>query len=509
MRKIFKYITGRLCITIILIVLQIGLLIMFFTGLWNCSFYIQLLCNIIGLIFVLVIFNSESNPIFKLSWSILILILPLGWILYLIFHIKPSYEKNVLKYSNCLDLTSPYNEKNSQILKNLENEDSTIAKLFRYVQNTSNMGVFQNTNTKFYPTGEYFYLDFIEDLKSAKQYIFLEYFIISHGSMWHEILDILKDKVKQGVEVRLMYDDMGTISLLEYHYDDYLNSLGIKTVVFNKVRAFPNASLNYRDHRKMTIIDGIIAYTGGLNLSDEYINLKSRFGYWKDSALKICGEGVHSMVLIYLQLWNYSSYDDKNKDISKYFKNLKMNSIGYVQPFYDSPFDNHLISENAYMGIINSAKKYVYICTPYLILDNEMITTLSISAKSGIDVRIITPHIPDKKYVYSVTQSNYKQLLQSGIKIYEFENGFIHSKTIVSDDKVSIVGTANFDFRSFYLHFENSILMYNTKAVMQVKKDCLDMFKNQCIEVTLQDYKKRPLSKRAIGFILKIISPIL
>lgn len=509
MRSILKRLTARLCMTIVLMAIQVVLIVAFFTGLWNCSLYIQILCNIIGLIFVLVIFNSESNPMFKLSWIILILVLPLGWTWYVVFHIKPTNERNVLKYSNCLDLTSPYVKGNYNVLERLKGENPKVAKMCRYIQNTSNMGVFINTDTKFYPCGEYFFLDYLEDLKSAKEYIFLEYFIISHGKMWNDILDILKYKAKQGVEIRLMYDDMGTISLLERHYDNYLNSLGIKTIIFNKVKAFPNSDLNYRDHRKITVIDGTIAYTGGLNLSDEYINYKERFGYWKDSALKLSGEAVDSMVLMYLQLWNYASYEDKNTDISHYFKGVKVTSNGYVQPFYDSPFDKYPISENAYMNIINSAEDYVYICTPYLILDNEMVTALGMASKSGVDVKIITPHIPDKKYVYSVTQSNYVQLLKNGVKIYEFQDGFIHSKTIVSDDKVSIVGTANFDFRSFYLHFEDGVLMYDTKAVIQAKDDCLDTLKGRCIEVTLESYKNRPLVERAIGFILRLISPIL
>jgi cardiolipin synthase len=408
-----------------------------------------------------------------------------------------------------VDLTAPYTKENLTTLEKLQNENPHIAKLFQYVRNTSNLGTFQNTETKFYPNGESFFLDYLDDLKSAREYIFLEYFIVSHGEMWHTILEILKRKVSQGVEIRLMYDDMGTISLLEPHYDDYLNSLGIKTVVFNKVKAFPNASLNYRDHRKVTIIDGKVAYTGGLNLSDEYVNLKQRFGYWKDSALRIRGEAVDSMVLMYLQLWNYSSYDDKHTNLSKYFKSFKCATQGYVQPFYDSPFDQHLISENVYMGIINSAERYVYICTPYLILDNEMVTTLSMASKSGVDVRIITPHIPDKKYVYAVTQSNYAQLLRSGVKIYEFKDGFIHSKIIVADDRVSMVGTANFDFRSFYLHFENGVLMYDTEATLQVKSDCLNLMRESSIEVTPQEYKNRPMLKRAVGFILRLISPIL
>ena len=509
MRSILKYLTWRLVTIGLVILLQLIMFVTLFMGLWNCSIYVQMVLKVISIVFTLIVFNSNSNPAFKISWIIVILIIPLGWILYLLFHGTYSSKKEVLKYSDCMDLTSKYNVINDSILLELKQENPEFAKLCQYVQNTSNMTVFKNTDTKFYPCGEYFFEEYIESLKSAKKYIFLEYFIISDGFMWNTILDILKSKASNGVEVRLMYDDMGTISLLKHHYDDYLNSLGIKTVVFNRIKAFPNSSINFRDHRKITIIDGYMAFTGGLNLSDEYINVKQRFGYWKDSAIKLQGDGVKSMVLMYLQLWNYSSYDDKNSNLDKYFSNISGTSTGYVQSFYDNPFSKKLISESVYMAIINNAKDYVYICTPYLILDNEMITTLKYASASGVDVRIVTPSIPDKKRVNEVTRSNYVELLKSGVRIFEFKDGFIHSKTIVSDDAYAVVGTANFDFRSFYMHFENSILMFKTDAVMQVKSDCLDIFDNISTEVKYQDSISVPISKKIWRFILRLFSPIM
>ena len=509
MRSILKYLTGRLLITILLIVAQIVLIVSIFTHLWNGSIYIQCILNIISIVYVLIVFNNDTNPAFKLSWAILILVFPLGWILYIVFHRNSFSKKEVLKYSDCLDLTAPYSTKDTATIEAISKQDTDVAKLFKYVQNTCNMNVFSNTYTKYYPCGEHFFLDFMEDLKSANKYIFLEYFIISHGTMWNSILNVLKDKVLQGVEVRLMYDDMGTISLLNYDYSNRLNSLGIKTVVFNPVRLLPSSSINFRDHRKICVIDGSIAYTGGLNLSDEYINVKSRFGYWKDTAIKLQGSGVHSMVLMYLQLWNYASYDDSHTNISKYFGSPSITSCGYVQPFYDNPFNQCLVSKYAYMSIINQAKEYVYICTPYLILDNEMITALTIASKSGVDVRIITPHVPDKEYVYMVTRSNYPKLIKAGVRIFEYKEGFIHSKTIVSDDKYAIVGTANFDFRSFYMHFEDGILMYNTQAVAQLTNDCKEVFSKLSIEVSYNDCISTPWNVRLLQLLLNLISPIM
>ncbi|MCC8068200.1 MAG: cardiolipin synthase [Ruminococcus sp.] len=509
MRSILKYLTWRLVTIALVILIQLALLVMLFTGLWNCSIYVQAILRLISIAFAIAVLNSDSNPAFKLSWIFLILILPLGWILYITFHGTCASKKEVLKYSDCIDLTSKYNILDDIALEEVTKESPEFAKLCKYVQNTSQMGVFKDTYTKFYPCGEYFFVDYVESLKSAKKYIFLEYFIISHGVMWDTVLEILKDKANHGVEVRLMYDDMGTISLIKRHYDDYLNTLGIKTVVFNRIKAFPNPSINFRDHRKMTIIDGTIAYTGGLNLSDEYINEKERFGYWKDSAIKIQGNGVKSMVLMYLQLWNYSSYDDRNSNLEKYFSNEGCKADGYVQSFYDDPFSKSLISENVYMGIINNAKNYVYICTPYLIIDNEMLMALKFASTSGVDVRIITPSIPDKKNVNEVTRSNYVELLKSGVRIFEFKDGFIHSKTIVSDDVCAMVGTANFDFRSFYMHFENNILMYNTTAVMEVKADCVDIFNNVSNEIKYQDSINISIIQKITRFILRLFSPMM
>ncbi len=510
MRYILKYANSRLLISAITLLVQIVLIVTLFMGLWQCSIYIQVALKVISFVFALIIFNSDINPAFKVSWIILVLTLPLGWVLYLMFHGTRKSKQQVLKYSAHADVVAKYIKPNNCNLNRISKEDSQVAKLCKYIEQTSNMTTFSNTYTKYYPSGECFFIDYIEDLKSAKEYIFLEYFIISSGIMWDTVLNILKDKAQQGVEVRLMYDDMGTISLLPLHYDNYLKSLGINTLVFNPIKAIISPSLNFRNHCKITIIDGKIAYTGGLNLSDEYINKKERFGYWKDSSVKLVGEGVQSMVAMYLQLWNYCIYSDYNTNLDKYFKNVSSyNAKGYVQPFYDNPFNKKSLSENAYMSIINQAKNYVYICTPYLILDNEMANALKVASISGVDVRIITPHIPDKKNVNEVTRSNYLQLIESNIKIFEFKDGFIHSKTIVSDDKIAIVGTANFDFRSFYMHFENGVLMYDTTAVLQVKQDCLNVFNNQSVQILKEDCLNIPLYKKFVRFFLRLFSPLM
>jgi len=325
--------------------------------------------------------------------------------------------------------------------------------------------------------------------------------------MWDTVLEILKTKALQGVDVRLIYDDFGTIKHLEKDYPEYLKSFGIKTCVFNPFHATLDSFLNYRDHRKITIIDGNVGFTGGINLADEYINVKLRFGHWKDSSVLIKGDAVSGLTIMFLQLWYFLNPDEEIEFV-KYFNTVSFESDGFVQPFSDSPINGHLTGEYAYLNLINNAKKYIYITTPYLVLDNEMITSLKLASISGIDVRIITPHIPDKWYVHAVSRANYHCLLKAGVKIYEYTPGFIHAKTIVVDDELAIVGTTNFDFRSFYLHFENGVLMYKSKCVKQVKNEYHALL-DKCEEILLDAYLNEPWIKSFKGKVLKLFSPMM
>lgn len=464
--------------------------------------------TLMSLIFALALVNNDSNPMFKISWLIPILTFTVaGWTFYFIFERRKVSHKTEVKYLEILESSKNTIKQNPDVLHEIEEEHRSAAKIFRYIQNTSNTCVYNNTETQFFPTGELFFRSYIEELKKAEKFIFIEYFIIAKGKMWNSILDILKEKAENGVEVRVMYDDVGTINLLDKNYHKTLNSYGIKTAIFNPFRASLDTFLNYRDHRKITVIDGNVAFTGGLNLADEYINKKVRFGYWKDCALMLKGDAVSSMSLLFLQLWDLAT-DGPEIDFSEYFSTKNYEPDGYVQPFGDGPINGNLIGKLAYISIINHAKSYVYIATPYLVLDNEMITALCLAAKSGIDVRIITPKIPDKWYVHFVTRSNYPVLIKAGVKIYEYSPGFIHSKTIVADDDYAIVGTANFDFRSFYLHFENGVFMYKSKAVQQVTDDYLNIL-DESTEITLDTCNNTPIHKRILRSILRLFSPLM
>ena len=350
----------------------------------------------------------------------------------------------------------------------------------------------------------------IEELKKAKHYIFIEYFIIEEGFMWDSVLDILIKKVREGVDVRVIYDDFGCICKLPHHYDEKLRELGIKCVVFNPVTPVVTVRHNTRDHRKILVIDGHTGFTGGINLADEYINRVERFGHWKDASIMLKGDAVWSLTVMFLQTWNF--YNNFIEDYDNYrpekFKVEEIESDGYVQPYGDSPLDNERLGEFTYLNMINRAKDYIYINTPYFIVDNEITTALELAAKSGVDVRIVTPCVPDKWYVHILTRSYYEQLISVGVKIYEYTPGFIHSKTFVCDDELGVVGTINLDFRSLYFHFECGIWLYKTKSVMEIKEDFLKTL-DVCHEVTLEECRNVKWYIRIIRSFLRVFAPLM
>ena len=362
---------------------------------------------------------------------------------------------------------------------------------------------------KYFPLGEYKFKALVEELKKAKKYIFMEYFIVEEGYMWGTILNILRHKVEEGVEVRFMYDGMCAISMLPYDYPNKINHWGIKCKMVNKVKPFLSTTQNNRDHRKICVIDGCVGFTGGINLGDEYINRKERFGHWKDTAVMLKGDAVQSLTMIFLQMWNVD--ERKEEDYRRYLTpktpGLKR-ELGYVIPYADSPFDNENVGEEVYFHILNHAKKYVHIMTPYLILDNEMITTLTRAAKSGIEVIIIMPHIPDKWYAFVVAKTYYKELIESGVQIYEYTPGFVHAKVFVADDDTATVGTINLDYRSLYLHFECGTFIYNNSEIDRIERDFQQTLA-KCHKVTLIEVKKRSAFTKIAGQVLRLIAPLM
>lgn len=525
MRKFLKFITGRLAWTFLFLLIQAAFI--FVTLKYaESSFGLSVFNFILGLVISFAIFTRNDAPEYRLSWILLISVAPIfGCFMYLIFGNKKRGKWEKRKIENYQELMKEHTIGEFSLVPtqakavfavqppegvlaptNLPPED---IRLQSYLSRVTGSVSYASTEVSYYSLGDYVYPVMLEELKKAKRFIFLEYFIYEKGVFWDKVLAILKEKVAEGVDVRLMYDDMGSINTLPYKYYLELRQYGIKAVAFNPVRPRLNPRLNYRDHRKVCIIDGNTAISGGINIADEYINRRIRFGHWKDNSFILRGSGVWGYTFMFLQLWLFAAPKEYYiEDFSQYYPTEKGHDDGLIQTFGDSPLDDFNVAENAYIHLLNTAKKYVWISTPYLILDSAMINALILAAQCGVDVRIITPAVPDKKIVYALTKTNYVQLLSNGVRIFEYLPGFIHSKMFLCDDKRAIVGTTNMDFRSFFLHFESGSVFYGGSMVSSVKTDFLETFE-LCKEVSLASMKKRSWIMKLTGQVAKLIAPLL
>ncbi len=509
-KKAANILTGRVLIVTILLLIQMVWLGFMLHKLAEYSAWISITFTLVSLVALVYIINSNGNPSVKLAWAIPIVELPVfGGLLYLIFGTKQPQKRMRQALEKADMLTSPYVEDDPNVLIQLRKEDPHMAGQLQYLSDRL-YPTYQNTDARYYPLGEENYEAILEELKKAEHYIFLEYFIVQEGVMWNGILEILKEKAAAGVDVRFIYDDMGSLFKLPSHYEKKLESLGIKTLVFNPYIPFLSTVMNHRDHRKILVIDGHTAFTGGINLADEYINIDSPFGHWKDTGVMLKGEAVWRMTLMFLNMWN--AFRPTDKELDKFRPRVwhreAFTGEGYVVPYADTPLDNEIMAENVYMNLIGCATKYVYVMTPYLITDHEMTVALCLAAKRGVDVRIMTPGIPDKKHVYQLTRSHYPELLDNGVKIYEYTPGFVHAKCVVADDQVATVGTINFDYRSLYLHFECGTLHYRNRVVEQVRDDFLAT-QEQCRRITEYRTDRISLIREVYYAVLRLLAPLM
>lgn len=502
---------SRLFIMLLLMAVQVAAFIFLVMKLSAVFFYMYAILEFISIGVVFYIVSQRNNTSHKLAWTIPILIFPVfGGLLYILLRAGGAsrrFHRNINdSYQKSLSLIKTEND----VLEELESEDKNISNQSRYIAKASAFPPYKNTYTHFFPSGEEFFVTFIAELKKARHFIFIEFFIIREGLMWNTILSILEKKVQEGVEVRVMYDDAGCLATLPYNYRETLRKKGIKCQVFNPFTPLIEIRMNHRDHRKIVIIDGYIGFTGGINLADEYINARERCGHWKDAAILVRGEAVWNMTVMFLQLWGYISKETEDYDRFRPHAHHRgpFISDGYVQPYGDSPIDNEPVGEYTYLNMIGRARRYVYIFTPYLVLDNSMVTALMLAAKSGVDVRIVTPHIPDKWYVFMVTQSYYSMLIEAGVRVYEYTPGFLHSKAFVCDDILGTVGSINLDYRSLYFHFECGVWLYKTQSIKAIKQDFLETFKVSH-EVTLEECQKLGVFKRILRGFLRLFAPLM
>ena len=495
----------RLLVVLIGITLQILLSLIILLYLGKEVAIIQIIYNLLAFIIVINIIKNNTSLSFRLPWIIIILLFPLiGSLLYIIIGnniYTSSSIRRIIKNTNASKKYLVQDEKIKEEI-NKKNYDQ-----LNYISSYAGFPVTKNNEFKYFALGDDAYKPILRELKKAEKFIFLEFFIISEGEFWNNVLTILKDKARRGVDVRVMYDDMGCLGFLPPDYKEELEEYGIKFVVFNKLSPFSNLFMNNRNHRKILVIDGKIAISGGFNLADEYVNFITRFGHWKDNVFFVKGEAVWNYTVMFLNLWNSYKKEDKDYKVFKYSPKKKLKVNGYAAPYSSSPLDNEIVGENIYLNIINQAKKYLYITTPYLIIDSELMNALLLAAKRGVDVRIIVPGIPDKKIAYALTQSYFEQLIKGGVKIYKYSKGFIHSKIFVCDDTISTIGTVNLDYRSLYLHFECGLYMYNTNIIKDVKKDVLTTIERS--EKVTKKQANPGIIKGIWQSILRLIAPLM
>jgi len=471
--------------------------------------YFYLVCELAALAATVCILNSPDNPAYKIAWLIPLLAAPVfGGLLYLLFG---RYRRGpALRTQAAVRRLQPEDAPESGTLERLEREAPEAAVRSRYLLRCAGAVPCGHTQTEYLPMGEALYASMLRELEGAEKFIFLEYFIIQPGVMWDGILDILTRKAAEGVDVRVMYDDLGCLMTLPRHYDRCLRERGLRVCVFNPFRTLLSPRFNHRDHRKICVVDGRVGFTGGVNLADEYINAVEKFGRWKDTGVRLEGQAVYGLTTQFLGLWDYAA---RETDLfSDYAPDpawaASVPDDGVVQPYTDFPMDENQVGETVYLQTISRAREYVYLTTPYLILDNETVTALTTAARSGVDVRIITPHVPDKKAVLFLTRSYYGPLLQAGVRIFEYTPGFIHAKTMVSDGEYAVVGTINLDYRSLYLHLECAAWMYRSRAVTQVREDFL---KTQAVsgEVTEASLgRSSPVRRLWLG-VLRAFAPLM
>ena len=492
----------------LIVILGLGLQILLSLGVYlflaDVVVFINIFYGILGLILVLALIKNSKNYSYTLPWIIILLLFPIiGTLIYIILGRNKTNSKILKAIKKSESDSKKYLIQDDEDLENKIKDNSRM----RYLYNYSGYPITTNNDVTYYKLGEDVFPVMLEELKKAEKFIFFEYFIVAKGKMWNSILEILEEKAKQGVDVRVMYDDLGCISTLSNYYPAELEKKGIKCVVFNPLKAFAGVIMNNRDHRKILVIDGKVAFSGGINIADEYININSKYGHWKDNGIRIVGDAVWNYSVMFLTMWNSFRNDDEDFTKFKYeFKDQKVTG-GYVAPYGETPLDEETTGEDVYLNIINKADRYVYIFTPYLIIDTDMINALILASKRGVDVRIVIPGIPDKKIVYTLSESYLELLVKSGVKLYKYTPGFVHAKVFVSDDKVATVGTINLDYRSLYLHFECGCYLEDMGVIKDIKEDVLNTIEKSH-EVSLKEACPN-LPKGIWQALLRLVAPMM
>lgn len=545
----------RMIFAVLSILLEVAvILVLIFTAGQKAS-WLYVVIRALGVILVLSIFGSSKTASIRMTWMFAILLLPIfGTALYFLIGLNGHTLKMRKRYADIDKILFPMLPNDEEVFEKVQLRSGQLGGVVNYIRRNAGYPVYQNTEVRYFDDAAKGIEAQKEDMAKAQKFIFMEYHAIEDAESWHAIRDVLVERVKAGVEVRVFYDDMGSIGFINTDFVKRTQELGIQCRVFNPFAPGLNVFLNNRDHRKITVIDGKVGYTGGYNLANEYFHITEPYGYWKDTGIRLEGDAVQSLTVAFLEMWNAANPNDKDdKDFKKYVaasaayyaikdKNraeaerlqkdkenyfgimkeaigkeekylentevFKGKNLGFVQPYADSPMDDIHTGEDVYISIAESAQKYAWFITPYLIITDEMCHAFGLAARRGVDVRIITPGIPDKKLVYSVTRSYYNGLARNGVRIFEFTPGFCHAKMSIADDLVATCGTINLDYRSLYHHFENGCLYADNDAVMDTKRDFEETFA-QCKEVTDFYAHGRGAFMRLEQLLLRLAAPLM
>ena len=505
----YNYIPVRYILAAIITILEVLAIIGIVVALCIIIPYFYLALWATEIFCVVKIIASNDNPEYKIPWLLFVLILPVvGFMLYFIFYSRTFSKKYVRRLRRLYG--EKYPEKDETYFSDLKEENATAYNQAKLLCTLSGSHIFTNTKQTYFALGEDMWQNMLYDLKQAKTFIYMEYFIIEEGVFWNSILDILKEKAGQGLDVRVVFDDIGCMSTLPGNYAKQLNKFGIKATPFSRLKGQANNEFNNRSHRKITVIDGKIGYTGGVNIADEYINEIQRFGHWKDVGIRLEGEGVYELTKLFLIDYGVNVKElPENLSTDILYPTSTEKERGYLIPFGDgpAPIYRRRVAQSLIVDMLSNAKRHAYIMTPYLIIDNDMCLALENAAIKGVDVRIIVPHIPDKQIVFEMTKTFYQRLMKAGVKIYEYEAGFVHAKCYLVDDEIAMVGTINLDYRSLVHHFENGVWMYNCALIADIRKDMDDTFKKS-IFIT-EEMVKTNLFQKMLRAIVRIFAPML
>ncbi len=501
----------RMILVVLSILIEVVVIFLLLQFAGSKAGWIYVVLHILSIILVLMIYGSHKTASIRMTWIMLIMLVPVvGTVLFFLIGLNGHTLKMRRRYMELDKILLPLLPANEDVDDHVRHFSRRVSGVVRYIKNNAGYPVYEKTRITYYDDAVKGFEAQKRELAKAKKFIFMEYHAIEDAECWHEIQAILVERAKAGVEVRIFYDDMGSLGFINMDFVKRMQACGLQCRVFNPFVPGLNIFLNNRDHRKITVVDGKVGFTGGYNLANEYFHRTEPFGFWKDTGVRLEGDAVQSLTVTFLEMWNaISDKDEDDRDYKKYLPVIPVpESEGFIQPYADSPMDDIAVGEDVYISIAEGALDYCWFITPYLIITDEMNHALSLAARRGVDVRIITPGIPDKKMVYNLTRSYYNGLARHGVRIFEFTPGFCHAKMCVSDDIIATCGTINMDYRSLYHHFENGCLYAGCEAVMDTKRDFEETFA-QCEEVTDYYVSGRGAFMRFGHMILRLAAPLM